>query len=81
LPAFCPQIPPIVPFLPTVPTRKCRAVYNLRFERFHGMEEVTGSIPVRSTNHFNNFPRPSVNGLEEHSPHGFAPSTWLAATP
>ena len=22
--------------------------------RFHGMEEVTGSIPVRSTNYFNN---------------------------
>ena len=24
--------------------------------RFHGMEEVTGSIPVRSTNYFNNLP-------------------------
>ena len=22
--------------------------------RFHGMEEVIGSIPIRSTNHFNN---------------------------
>jgi hypothetical protein len=25
--------------------------------RFHGMEEVTGSIPVRSTNYLNNFRR------------------------
>jgi hypothetical protein len=24
--------------------------------RFHGMEEVIGSIPIRSTNHFNNLP-------------------------
>jgi hypothetical protein len=23
------------------------------FASFHGMEEVTGSIPVRPTNHFN----------------------------
>jgi hypothetical protein len=36
--------------LPTQPTPKCCAVYNLRFHSFHGMEEVTGSIPVRSTN-------------------------------
>jgi hypothetical protein len=49
LPAFCPQIPPIVPVLPTQPTRKCCAVYNLWFESFHGMEEVVGSIPTRST--------------------------------
>ncbi len=27
--------------------------------RFHGMEEVTGSIPVRSTNYFQRFSGPS----------------------
>ena len=26
--------------------------------RFHGMEEVIGSIPIRSTNHFNNLAEP-----------------------
>src|SRR5258708_8852221 len=36
------QIAPIVPVLPSQPTRKCCAVYNLRFELFHGMEEVIG---------------------------------------
>jgi hypothetical protein len=50
LPAFCPQIPPFAPVLPTVPVRKYCAVYNLRFDLFHGMEEVIGSIPIRSTN-------------------------------
>jgi hypothetical protein len=49
LPAFCPQIAPIMPVLPVVPTRKCCAVWYLRFELFHGMEEVIGSIPIRST--------------------------------
>jgi hypothetical protein len=43
------QIAPIVPFLPTMPTRKHHAVYNLRFRAHHGMEEVIGSIPIRST--------------------------------
>jgi hypothetical protein len=50
LPVFCPQIVPIVPVLPTLPTGNCCAVYHLRFELFHGMEEVVGSIPIRSTN-------------------------------
>jgi hypothetical protein len=45
------QIPPIVPVLPTQPIRKRFAVYDLRFYSFHGMEEVIGSIPIRSTNH------------------------------
>ena len=49
LPAFCPQIAPIMPVLPVVPTHKYCAVYYLRFELFHGMEEVIGSIPIRST--------------------------------
>ena len=31
--------------------------------RFHGMEEVTGSIPVRSTNQFNNLGRANVQRL------------------
>jgi hypothetical protein len=26
--------------------------------RFHGMEEVIGSIPIRSTNHFNHLEAP-----------------------
>ena len=43
------QIAPIVPVLPTLPTRKRCSVYNLRLDSFHGMEEVVGSIPTRST--------------------------------
>jgi hypothetical protein len=27
--------------------------------RFHGMEEVIGSIPIRSTKHLNNLDRPN----------------------
>jgi|GEM_PF-1620041 len=33
-----------------MPVRKYCAVYNLEFEALHGMEEVVGSIPTRSTN-------------------------------
>jgi len=50
LPAFCPQIAPSGPFLPVMPVRKYCAVCILRFELLHGMEEVIGSIPIRSTN-------------------------------
>ena len=50
LAAFWQQIVPIVPVLPTQPTRKCCSVYNLRVAILHGMEEVIGSIPIRSTN-------------------------------
>jgi hypothetical protein len=32
-----------------MPVHKYCAVYNLRFEPLHGMEEVVGSIPIRST--------------------------------
>jgi hypothetical protein len=39
-----------MPVLPTQPTRKYCAVYNLPEDSFHGMEEVIGSIPIRSTN-------------------------------
>jgi hypothetical protein len=49
LAAFWQQIGPIVPFLPVVPVHKYCAVYNLRFPAHHGMEEVIGSIPIRST--------------------------------
>ncbi len=49
LPAFCPQITPRRPLLPILPTRKYRILNNLRGARFHGMEEVIGSIPIRST--------------------------------
>ncbi len=49
LAAFWQQTSAIVPVLPTMPTRKYRAVYNLRFGSFHGMEGVVGSIPTRST--------------------------------
>jgi hypothetical protein len=38
--AFLSQIAPIVPVLPTP---KCCALYNLRLDSFHGMEEVIGS--------------------------------------
>jgi hypothetical protein len=58
LPAFCPQIAPIMPVLPVVPTHKYCAVYYLRLELFHGMEEVIGSIPIRSTNHFKHLEAP-----------------------
>jgi hypothetical protein len=52
LAAFWQQIAPIVPFLPTTPTRKHHAVYNLQIHAHHGMEEVIGSIPIRSTKSF-----------------------------
>ena len=52
------QIPPIGPVLPTVPTYKWSAVYNLALESLHGMEEVIGSIPIRSTSYFNNLAEP-----------------------
>ena len=50
LAAIWQQIVPIVPVLPTQPTRKCCSVYDLRIDLLHGMEEVIGSIPIRSTN-------------------------------
>jgi len=51
------QRPPIWPVLPTQPTRNHLSVNNLRFQAFHGMEEVIGSIPIRSTNCLNNLKR------------------------
>ena len=31
--------------------------------RFHGMEEVIGSIPIRSTNYFNNLDSQNLQGI------------------
>jgi hypothetical protein len=44
----------MVSVLPVVPVRKYCAVYYLAHDSYHGMEEVVGSIPIRSTKHFNN---------------------------
>jgi hypothetical protein len=52
------QIPPIGPVLPTLPVCKPFTVYNLAGDSLHGMEEVIGSIPIRSTNHFNHLEAP-----------------------
>ncbi len=43
------QSAPIVPVLPVPPTSNQLAVNKLTFLHFHGMEEVIGSIPIRST--------------------------------
>ena len=43
-----------------MPVVKYCAVYNLRFEIFHGMEEVVGSIPTRSTNNIKHLAPPSA---------------------
>jgi hypothetical protein len=40
----------MVSVLPVVPVRKHCAVYYLAHDSYHGMEEVIGSIPIRSTN-------------------------------
>ena len=47
--AFCGQIAPMVSVLPVVPARKYCAVYYLAHDSYYGMEEVIGSIPIRST--------------------------------
>jgi hypothetical protein len=38
-----------VSVLPVVPARKYCAVYYLAHDSYYGMEEVIGSIPIRST--------------------------------
>src|SRR5580658_4203196 len=53
--AFCGQIAPMVSVLPVVPVRKYCAVYYLAHDSYHGMEEVIGSIPIRSTKSFQAF--------------------------
>jgi hypothetical protein len=64
-----------VPVLPTQPVRKCCTVYNLRFDSFHGMEEVFGSIPIRSTNKSNNLQQFDGN-LQSEIPPWFQFSSW-----
>ena len=59
--AFCGQIAPMVSVLPVVPVRKYCAVYYLALDSYHGMEEVIGSIPIRSTNYVNNLEAPPLS--------------------
>ncbi|MDQ2835282.1 MAG: hypothetical protein M3Y50_16365, partial [Acidobacteriota bacterium] len=51
--AFWQQMLPTMPVLPVSPTHNHCIVNNLVFDPYHGMEEVIGSIPIRSTNYFN----------------------------
>jgi hypothetical protein len=69
------QTAPYLPVLPIQPAYNYLSVNNLRFIRFHGMEEVIGSIPIRSTKSFQVFsatsfpntlsqiPRPSLRKI------------------
>ncbi len=66
LAAFWQQITPIGPFLPVMPVTKYCAVYNLRFNPLHGMEEVVGSIPTRSTNKIL-----KISNLVSYTPSGY----------
>ena len=68
LPAFCPQITPIGPLLPVLPSCKCCAVYYLWFDSFHGMEEVVGSIPTRSTKSLQELSGPRTLTYSSSSP-------------
>jgi hypothetical protein len=43
-----------------MPVRKYCAVYGLGFWAHHGMEEVVGSIPTRSTNQINHLEATSL---------------------
>ena len=51
LAAFWQQMLPSMPVLPAYPTHNHCIVNNLASDPHHGMEEVIGSIPIRSTNH------------------------------
>jgi hypothetical protein len=51
--AFLSQIWPRGPFLPVVSVFNYCTVNNLRLCEFHGMEEVVGSNPTRSTKFLN----------------------------
>jgi len=53
----------MVSFLPVVPVRKYCAVYYLAHDSYHGMEEVIGSIPIRSTKCFNHLASPRFRGF------------------
>jgi hypothetical protein len=58
LAAFWQQMLPSMPVLPVYPTRNHCIVNNLASDPYHGMEEVIGSIPIRSTNYFNHLEAP-----------------------
>jgi hypothetical protein len=66
LAAFWQQMLPIIPVFPVLPTHKYLSVNNLAFDPYHGMEEVIGSIPRKSTKSF-----------QQHSGH---PKNSLVAT-
>ncbi|QHN02784.1 hypothetical protein FTO74_04915 [Granulicella sp. WH15] len=51
--AFLSQRAPTDAVFAIFPIYNAFAVYTLASERFHGMEEVIGSIPIRSTNKSN----------------------------
>ena len=65
--ATCGQIAPMVSVLPIVPVRKYCAVYYLTHDSYHGMEEVIGSIPIRSTKTFQSFRSTSSSRLCRNS--------------
>jgi hypothetical protein len=54
LAAFWQQMLPTMPVLPVLPTHNHCVVNKLLFDPYHGMEEVIGSIPIRSTKYPNN---------------------------
>jgi hypothetical protein len=53
----------MVAILPIVPVRKYCAVYYLALDSYHGMEEVIGSIPIRSTKQFKHLEAPPFSEL------------------
>ncbi len=61
------QNAPIWPVFPAHPTFKYIAVNNLQFRQFHGMEEVVGSIPTRSTNHIKHLAPSPFRGFVANS--------------
>jgi hypothetical protein len=72
LAAFWQQMLPTMPVLPVLPTNKYFTVNNLWVEPYHGMEELIGSIPIRSTNQTNNL----ANRQERATPR-----VWLVSYP
>jgi hypothetical protein len=54
LAAFWQQMLPSMPVLPVYPAHNHCIFNNLASDPYHGMEGVIGSIPIRSTNYFNN---------------------------
>src|SRR3989442_10813640 len=61
-----PEIAPNTPFLPDVPVANCLKTNHRLLCFLHGMEEVVGSIPTRSTISFDYLQIP----LSSLAPHG-----------